>query len=115
MSSAYAQEKPAPRRFKESIMKKLFVLLAFFGLIGSSFAQESPKPADAPGAAPITAAPAADAASPVAQKLDTGNTAWMLTSTALVLFMTIPGLALFYGGMVRKKNVLGTLMQSFAI
>jgi Amt family ammonium transporter len=96
-------------------MKKLFVLLAFFGLIGSSFAQESPKPADAPGAAPITAAPAADAAAPVAQKLDTGNTAWMLTSTALVLFMTIPGLALFYGGMVRKKNVLGTLMQSFAI
>ncbi len=39
----------------------------------------------------------------------------MLTSTALVLFMTIPGLALFYGGMVRKKNVLATLMQSFAI
>lgn len=48
-------------------------------------------------------------------KLDTGDTAWMLTSTALVLFMTIPGLALFYGGMVRKKNVLATIMQSFAI
>jgi ammonium transporter, Amt family len=48
-------------------------------------------------------------------KLDTGNTAWMLTSTALVLLMTIPGLALFYGGMVRKKNVLATVMQSFAI
>ena len=47
--------------------------------------------------------------------LDTGNTAWMLTSTALVLLMTIPGLALFYGGMVRKKNVLATVMQSFAI
>ncbi|MDC7714618.1 ammonium transporter [Vogesella sp. LYT5W] len=44
-----------------------------------------------------------------------GDTAWMLTSTALVLFMTIPGLALFYAGMVRKKNVLSTLMQSFAI
>ncbi|TJX11210.1 MAG: ammonium transporter, partial [Mesorhizobium sp.] len=41
--------------------------------------------------------------------------AWMLTSTALVLMMTIPGLALFYGGMVRKKNVLATIMQSFAI
>ena len=41
-------------------------------------------------------------------KLDTGDTAWMLTSTALVLMMTIPGLALFYGGMVRKKNVLAT-------
>ncbi len=50
-----------------------------------------------------------------APKLDTGDTAWMLTSTALVLLMTIPGLALFYGGLVRKKNVLATVMQSFAI
>jgi Amt family ammonium transporter len=48
-------------------------------------------------------------------KLDTGDTAWMLTSTALVLMMTIPGLALFYGGMVRKKNVLATCAQSFAV
>ncbi|HEY2756192.1 MAG TPA: ammonium transporter [Pseudolabrys sp.] len=48
-------------------------------------------------------------------KTDSGDTAWMLTSTALVLMMTIPGLALFYGGMVRKKNVLATVMQSFAI
>lgn len=69
----------------------------------AAFAQEA-----APAAAP--AAPAAP--TPV---LDTGNTAWMLTSTALVLMMTIPGLALFYGGMVRKKNVLATIMQSFAI
>src|SRR5579875_1410365 len=48
-------------------------------------------------------------------KLDSGDTAWMLASTALVLMMTIPGLALFYAGMVRKKNVLATMMQSFAI
>ena len=47
--------------------------------------------------------------------LNSGDTAWMLTSTALVLFMTIPGLALFYAGMVRAKNVLATLMQCFAI
>ena len=47
--------------------------------------------------------------------LDSGDTAWMLTSTALVLFMTIPGLALFYAGMVRSKNVLSVLMQCFAI
>jgi Amt family ammonium transporter len=47
--------------------------------------------------------------------INAGDTAWMLTSTALVLMMTIPGLALFYGGMVRKKNVLATVMQSFAI
>ncbi|HEX9398573.1 MAG TPA: ammonium transporter [Anaeromyxobacter sp.] len=47
--------------------------------------------------------------------LDTGNTAWILTSTALVLFMTLPGLALFYGGLVRTKNVLSVLMQCFSI
>ena len=47
--------------------------------------------------------------------LDSGDTAWMLTSTALVLMMTIPGVAMFYGGMVRKKNVLATAMQSFAV
>jgi Amt family ammonium transporter len=47
--------------------------------------------------------------------ISAGDTAWMLTATALVLMMTIPGLALFYGGMVRKKNVLSTLMQSFAV
>ncbi len=50
-----------------------------------------------------------------AQKLDTGNTAWILTSTALVLFMTLPGLSLFYGGLVRAKNVLSVLMQCFSI
>jgi Amt family ammonium transporter len=63
-----------------------------------------------------TAAPAAAAAAPAAPpKIDTGDTAWMLTSTALVLLMTVPGLALFYAGMVRKKNVLATMMQSFTI
>src|SRR5580692_375266 len=45
--------------------------------------------------------------------LNSGDTAWMITSSALVLMMTIPGLGLFYGGMVRKKNVLATLAQSF--
>ena len=50
-----------------------------------------------------------------APKIDSGDTAWMLTSTALVLMMTIPGLALFYAGMVRKKNILATMMQSFMI
>jgi Amt family ammonium transporter len=59
------------------------------------------------------AADAAPAAAPVV--LNAGDTAWMLTSTALVLFMTIPGLALFYGGMVRKKNLLAILMQCFVI
>jgi len=60
--------------------------------------------------------PAGGAAPPAAPpKIDSGDTAWMLTSTALVLLMTIPGLALFYGGMVRKMNVLATVMQSFAV
>ncbi|CAA7627277.1 ammonium transporter [Magnetospirillum sp. SS-4] len=64
-----------------------------------------------------TAAWAEEAAAPAAAAVavDTGITAWMLTSTALVLMMTIPGLALFYGGMVRRKNLLGTMTQSFAI
>src|SRR5512140_2028574 len=51
----------------------------------------------------------------MAPTLDTGNTAWILTSTGLVLFMTLPGLALFYGGLVRTKNVLSVLMQCFSI
>ncbi len=70
-------------------------------------------------AAPAAAAPAAAAPTePYLAKftdINSGDTAWMLTSTALVLMMTIPGLALFYAGMVRKKNILATLMQSFAI
>ena len=72
--------------------------------------------AAAPAAAPEAAAtPApAPAAAPAAPKIDTGDTAWMLTSSVLVLMMTIPGLALFYAGMVRKKNILATLAQSFA-
>src|SRR4051812_12869589 len=80
-------------------------------------------PATDAKAADAKAEPAAAAAPPApttpqlvaADKINSGDTAWLLTSTALVLMMTIPGLALFYGGMVRKKNVLATLMQSFAI
>jgi Amt family ammonium transporter len=92
-------------------MKQLFALFALLamlcGMTGVAYADE---------AAPATAvtAPAAEAPA-AAPAVDSGATAWMLTSTALVLLMTIPGLALFYGGMVRKKNVLGTMMQSFAI
>jgi ammonium transporter, Amt family len=71
-------------------------------------------PAFADDAAPAAAAAAA-AAPAGPPKLDSGDTAWMLSSTALVLLMTVPGLALFYAGMVRKKNVLATMMQSFTI
>ena len=73
------------------------------------------KPADG-AAAPAAAPPAPTKPFLVTNdKINSGDTAWMLASTALVLMMTIPGLALFYGGMVRKKNVLATLMQSFAV
>jgi ammonium transporter, Amt family len=73
----------------------------------SAMAQTAAPAAPAAGAAPAAAA--------AASAINSGDTAWMLTSTALVLMMTIPGLALFYGGMVRKMNVLTTVMQSFAI
>ncbi len=82
----------------------------------STPAATAPAPAAAAAAAPAAAPPAPTAPILVTfDKINSGDTAWMLTSTALVLMMTIPGLALFYGGMVRKKNVLATLMQSFAI
>ncbi len=77
-------------------------------------AAATPAPAPAPVAAAPAAAPAAPAA-PAKPAYNNGDTAWMMTSTALVLMMTIPGLALFYAGMVRKKNILATVMQSFAI
>jgi len=93
---------------------------AFLILGGAVHAQDTAAPA-APAAAeaapapaaPADAAPAPAEAAPAAPKIDSGDTAWMITSSALVLMMTIPGLALFYGGMVRKKNVLATLAQSF--
>jgi Amt family ammonium transporter len=94
---------------------------ALMVMTGAALAQDQAAPpattqaapaaaAEAPAGAPAAAAPAA---APAAPKIDSGDTAWMITSSALVLMMTIPGLALFYGGMVRKKNVLATLAQSF--
>src|SRR5881409_1573440 len=86
--------------------------------VAVAMAQQPAAPAGAPApAAPAAAAPAAPGApAPApAAKIDKGDTAWMLTSSALVLLMTAPGLALFYGGMVRQKNALATIMQSFII
>jgi Amt family ammonium transporter len=113
-------------------MKKLLAILSFaasLAVLGNAWADDQPAAPAAPAAAAPAAAPApasAPAAAPAPaaptepvlvanDKISSGDTAWMLTSTALVLMMTIPGLALFYGGMVRKKNVLATVMQSFAI
>src|SRR5882757_2393891 len=104
-------------------LARLIFLGAMTVSLQAAFADDAP-PAAAPAAAPATTTAAPAAAAPAApteptlvtlDKLSSGDTAWMLTSTALVLMMTIPGLALFYGGMVRKKNVLATAMQSIAI
>ena len=98
-------------------MKRIFIaVIVTMALIGPAvltFAQEKPKVEIAPPAAgeQAKAAPPTPAGVP---KVDSGDTAWMLASAALVLLMT-PGLGLFYGGMVRTKNVLGTIMQSFII
>jgi Amt family ammonium transporter len=89
----------------------IFLFLWFVATVTPllSLAQEAPPQ---PSTSPAVAAPAAPA--PQA-KLDKGDNAWMLTSAALVLMMTIPGLFLFYGGLVREKNALGTIMHSFII
>src|SRR5262247_2806292 len=102
------------------------ILLGLF--LSVSTYEASYAQAQAPAAAPAAAPPAAPAPPPacandpdpkkaVLEKCtpNSGDTAWMLTSVALVLMMTIPGLGLFYGGMVRKKNVGDTVMTSFAI
>ncbi len=100
-------------------MKIIFIttLTIAFLFSGLVLAGEG-KPETAPASSTpeqLKSAPAAPAAvAPATPKIDTGDTAWMLTSAALVLLMT-PGLALFYGGMVRAKNVLGMIMQSFMI
>ena len=91
----------------------LFVLLAL--PVPLAWADQLPA---AVSAAASTAPPAPSTTEPsviLNSQINSGDTAWMLASMALVLMMTVPGLALFYGGMVRKKNVLATLMQSFAI
>ena len=107
-------------------MKRFFsslVLVAYLAFAGAAIAQD--KPAAAPAAdkpaaaAPAAAAPAAPEAKPADAKPaptpNKGDTAWMLVSTALVLMMSVPALALFYGGMVRAKNALSVLMQVFVV
>ena len=95
------------------VLTALVTLIAVAAPGQTAFAQQAPPAAQAP--VPPPAAPAAAPAPAPPPKIDSGDTAWLLTSSALVLLMTAPGLALFYGGMVRRKNVLGTLMQSFII
>src|SRR5712692_9504556 len=97
-------------------------LAAFVAVASSAFAQDKP-PAPGAEAKPTAAAPAAQPAAPAAVPkcgdkgfdCNKGDVSWMMTSTAFVLLMTVPGLALFYAGMARTKNALSTIMQSFAI
>jgi len=98
-----------------SMKKFLPAILSLAMLAGGAvlYVQDAAAQAPAPEA-PAAAAPEA-AAAPAPPKIDTGDTAWVLVSTALVLLMTAPGVALFYGGMVRSKNALSTVMQSFVI
>ncbi len=85
--------------------------MVLIGLATNVWAQETSEnpPAKEVAVAPAGAVPAVNP--PAEHKLDRGDNAWMLTSSALVLFMTVPGLAMFYGGLVRKKNVVSVLMQ----
>jgi Amt family ammonium transporter len=92
---------------------KLLSLSAVLGIPALALAQPAAQDTQAQIAALQQSVKAAQAASASAQSA--GDNAWMLTCAALVLLMTGPGLALFYGGLVRKKNILGTMMQSFAM
>src|SRR3954466_7286900 len=114
------------RRFKENAMKRLFTWLAVMVCVafaGATIAQDKPAAkADKPAAeaakdAKSAAEPAKEEAKPAtpAPVPNKGDVAWMLTSTALVLMMSVPALALFYGGMVRSKNTLSMLMQVFVV
>ncbi len=85
-------------------------LCACLAFAAPAIAQD--KPGQEPAAAAAAVAPA-PAAAPATPKLDTGSTAWMVMASVLVIMMTIPGLALFYGGLVRAKNMLAVLMQVF--
>ncbi len=100
-------------------MAKYLKLAALLLFLCSTFIVTVDTPVFSADQAPSAAAPAAPAApaaaAAAAPKIDKGDNAWMLTSAALVLMMTIPGLFLFYGGLVRGKNALGTIMQSFII
>ena len=95
-----------------ALLLGIFVNAATFH--APSFAQTPAAPAAEP-AAPEPPVPPCDTKMLISCSPNSGDTAWMLTSMALVLMMTIPGLGLFYGGMVRKKNVGDTIMTSFAI
>ncbi|HXZ31924.1 MAG TPA: ammonium transporter [Terriglobales bacterium] len=94
---------------KACVARFVFLLLLFLAFIPPLAGQNTPS--DATG----QSAQVAQLQQQIAEAKSSGDNAWMLTSAALVLMMTGPGLALFYGGLVRKKNVLATMMQSFAL
>src|SRR6201996_8591716 len=95
---------------------RAFLLLSF--AVGCAFLAPAAALAQAPPASPtgpVTQAQIADLKQTITAAQSSADNAWMLTSSALVLMMSGPGLALFYGGLVRQKNILGTMMQTFAM
>jgi len=117
MLNMLSKRKWMTRKWMIGLMAGVLVA-SLIAVAGITLAQEAGAPAPAvPAAAPEAppAAPEAAAAPAPPPKIDSGDTAWVLTSTAFVLLMTAPGLALFYGGLVRKKNALSTIMHSFFI
>src|SRR5215471_16919796 len=100
--------------FIVAVMLGLFLSLPTFHTSNAQAPAQAPAAAAEPAAA-APATPACDTNTKLKCSPNSGDTAWMLTSVALVLMMTIPGLGLFYGGMVRKKNVGDTVMTSFAV
>jgi ammonium transporter, Amt family len=99
--------------FMSRVSSKILVLLALYSFPIFSLAQSTSSATNPQ--APATQAQISALQQAVRNAQSAGDNAWMLTSAALVLLMTGPGLALFYGGLVRKKNILGTMMQSFAM
>ncbi len=123
MSKAFLRVRSYPVKMARAALVVVLALIVCLLAVGAHAQTSSPTPS----AATVNATPTDAAASRVnAEKLasleqavadakSSGDNAWMLMSAALVLMMTGPGLALFYGGLVRKKNVLATMMQSFAM
>jgi Amt family ammonium transporter len=109
--------KPKPMKTL-TCLKTFLAFFIFLGISSISFAQNNEITGPTDSIVPQTEDSESKSTPPVEKeesKLNSGNTAWMITATALVLFMTLPGLALFYGGLVQSKNVLSVLMHCFAV
>lgn len=108
--SSIQKENIMKTKLHKSLTVGIVLLLCLF--TSSLYAQETNKSSVTDS---VKTAVIATPTATIVPKIDSGDTAWMIVATALVLLMTIPGLALFYGGLVRRKNILNVLMQCFII